>query len=147
VSVADPDRLPYLRSGLLFAGSGLDARNDGILTTEEVLGLDLSGVEWVVLSACDTGLGELRKIDGVLGLRRAFRMAGARTVIASLWPVDDRWAREWMEALYRARFVDRKSTPEAMQAASRAVLAELRSEGLEPLPRLWASFVAVGDSR
>lgn len=146
------DGLPFLRSGLVLAGAGASCAepapvNDGILTTEEVLGLDLSGVEWVVLSACDTGIGEIHGIDGVLGLRRAFRIAGARTVIASLWPVDDRWAREYMEALYRERFVDRRSTPEAMQAASRAVIAELRSEGLEPLPRWWASFVAVGDPR
>jgi CHAT domain-containing protein len=150
-AVAREDRLPFLRSGLVFAGaeaagSEANPENDGILTTEEVLGLDLSGVEWVVLSACDTGIGEIRGVEGVLGLRRAFRMAGARTVIGSLWPVEDLWAREWMEALYRARFVDRLSTPEAVRAASLAVLAELRLQGLETLPRRWASFVAVGDS-
>jgi CHAT domain-containing protein/tetratricopeptide (TPR) repeat protein len=145
------DRLPFLRSGLVLAGASAGGAapgdDDGILTTEEVLGLDLSGVEWVVLSACDTGLGEIRSGEGVLGLRRAFRMAGARTVIASLWPVEDRWAREWMEALYRARFVDRRSTAEAVRAASLAVLSKLRAEGEEPLPRRWASFVAVGDWR
>jgi CHAT domain-containing protein len=155
---ARTSQLPFLRSGLVFAGggalrsgavaetwAGAKADDDGIMTTEEVLGLDLSGVEWVVLSACDTGLGEIRHAEGVLGLRRAFRMAGARTVIGSLWPVEDRWAREWMEALYRARFLERLSTADAVRAASLTVLSTLRKEHLEPLPRRWASFSAVGD--
>ena len=139
--------LPSLRSGLVFASGTGDAKDDGILTTEEVLAMDLHGVEWVVLSACDTGVGELRRFEGVLGLQRAMRLAGARTVIASLWPVEDRWARAWMEVIYPARFEKGLSTAEAVRAACVERLARLRREGEAPFPRRWASFVAVGDWR
>ena len=72
-----------------------------MLTAEEVAALDLDGVEWAVRSACDTGLGEIRAGEGVFGLRRAFRIAGARTVMTSLWPVEDHAARVWMPRLHR----------------------------------------------
>ena len=75
-------------------------QEDGILTAEEVAALDLGGVEWAVLSACDTGVGEIKAGEGVFGLRRAFQIAGVRTVIMSLWAVDDQAARRWMRALY-----------------------------------------------
>ena len=63
--------------------------------------MDLSGVEWAVLSACDTGVGDWVAGEGVAGLRRAFQLAGARTVIMSLWAVGDRAAAQWMTELYR----------------------------------------------
>jgi len=89
---------PLLRSGLALAGanhrqSARSDEEDGILTAEEVASLDLDAAEWVVLSGCDTGVGDVRVGEGVLGLRRAFQEAGARTLIASLWPVDDREER------------------------------------------------------
>jgi CHAT domain-containing protein len=140
--------LPLLRSGLVFGGAPEAAsEDDGILTTEELQDLDLTGVDWVVLSACDTGIGEIRRFEGVLGLQRAMRLAGARTVVTSLWEVEDRWAGAWMEALYRARLDRGLSTAEAVRAASLEVLGDLRRTGEEPLPRRWASFVAVGDWR
>ena len=89
-STAQPPENPLLLSGLAFAGANrrLSApidQDDGILTAEEVASLDLQGVEWAVLSAWDTGLrGDFKAGEGVLGLRRAFQMAGARTVIMSL---------------------------------------------------------------
>ena len=76
-----------------------------MLTAEEVAALDLSGVEWAVLSGCDTGVGEVRAGEGVFGLRRAFQVAGVQTVIMSLWPVEDQATRQWMTTLYDSRFV------------------------------------------
>ena len=79
--------------------------DDGILTAEEIAGLDLSAAQWAVLSACDTGRGDLQAGEGVVGFRRAFQVAGARTVILSLWPVLDTVAADWMAELYRGKFV------------------------------------------
>ena len=74
---------------------------DGILTAEEIATLDLSGVEWEVLSAFDTAKGGSTTGEN---LRRAFQFAGVRTVIMSLWSVEDEATRQWMSALYRAHF-------------------------------------------
>src|SRR5204862_3843244 len=97
-------------------------QDDGILTAEEVTALNLRGVEWAVLSACDTGLGEVKAGEGVLGLRRAFQIAGARTVIMSLWAVDDEAVRTWMHALYEGRLQRRLSTADAMHQANLDIL-------------------------
>jgi CHAT domain-containing protein len=147
------DPSPLLLSGVAFAGANrrgeaaADARDDGILTAEEIAGLDLSSLEWAVLSACDTGTGKLDVSEGVLGLRRAFQAAGARTLITSLWSAEDRAAREWMRELYRARFLEGLGTAEAARKASRTVLALRRSGGRSTHPFYWAGFVAAGDWR
>jgi CHAT domain-containing protein len=120
---------------------------DGNLTAEEVSALDLEGVEWAVLSACETGLGALTAGEGVLGLRRAFQAAGARTVIMSLWSVEDRATRRWMEALYRARVGQQLDTADAVRQASLTVLRERRTRGQTTNPFYWAGFVAAGDWR
>ena len=93
---------PLLRSGLALAGANLrqDAHGDGILTAMEASGLDLWGTRLVTLSACDTGLGEVHNGEGVYGLRRAFVLAGAETLVMSLWPVSDSVSRETMVAYY-----------------------------------------------
>lgn len=143
---------PLLRAGLALSGANLRAKagkqeEDGILTAEEVASLNLEDTEWVVLSGCETAVGDVRAGEGVLGLRRAFEEAGARTLIASLWPVDDLDTREWMTALYRARFVDRKGTAESVRAADRKRLETRRAAGQSTHPFYWAGFVAVGDWR
>jgi CHAT domain-containing protein/tetratricopeptide (TPR) repeat protein len=157
-SIASTDELaagplvenPLLRAGLALAGAnhrgdaGPD-RDDGILTGEEIAGLDLSGAEWVVLSACDTGLGEIAAGEGILGLRRAFAVAGARTLIASLWSVDDTDALRWMQELYVERFSRGAPTAEAARAASLAVLRDYRARGQAASPFHWAAFVPTGD--
>ena len=109
--------------------------------------MNLSGVEWAVLSGCDTGAGEIRGGEGVLGLRRAFQEAGAKTVIMSLWPVEDEATRQWMTALYQGRLIKKLSTADAVQEASRSALQQRRSKGLTTHPFYWAAFVAAGDWR
>jgi CHAT domain-containing protein len=93
---------PLLRSGLALAGANLtrDPNGDGILTALEAAGLNLWGTKLVTLSACDTGVGEVRNGEGVYGLRRAFVLAGAETLVMSLWPVSDYMTREMMTAYY-----------------------------------------------
>jgi CHAT domain-containing protein/tetratricopeptide (TPR) repeat protein len=141
---------PLLLSGLALAGA--NRRNatgpqeeDGILTAEEVAAMDLTGVEWAVLSACESGVGELKAGEGVFGLRRAFQLAGTRSVIMSLWPVEDGATRRWMMALYRERFLKGRGTAESVRAASLRLLAECRSRHHSTHPFYWAGFVATGD--
>lgn len=145
-------RSPLVFSGLALAGANRRHRSvggidDGILTAEEVATLDLDGVEWAVLSACDTGLGSIKTGEGVFGLRRAFELAGARTVIMSLWSVEDRASRAWMRALYDGRLRAGLSTADALRQASRTILRERRAKGLGTHPFFWAGFVAAGDWR
>jgi CHAT domain-containing protein len=148
---ASPDSgNPLLLSGLALAGSNHrdlagPEEEDGILTAEEISALDLSGVQWAVLSACDTGVGEVKAGEGVFGLRRAFKTAGAGTLIMSLWSVDDESTLQWMRALYASRFVDDRPTAEAVRDACLEVLRSRREEGRSTHPFYWAAFVAVGD--
>lgn len=142
---------PLVLSGLALAGANHRDQaslreEDGILTAEEVTSLDLKGVQWVVLSACDTGVGRVEIGEGVLGLRRAFEIAGARTVIMSLWPVGDESTEQWMRELYRARS-DGLPTAEAVRRAGRSVLGALRRSGASTHPSSWGAFVAAGDWR
>ena len=143
---------PLVLSGLALAGANRRAEarpedDDGILTAEEIAALDLSGVDWAVLSACETGVGDVRAGEGVFGLRRAFQVAGARTLIMSLWSVEDEAARRWMRALYEGRFQRRLSTAEAVREASLTLLRERRAQGLSTHPFYWGAFVAAGDWR
>ncbi len=144
---------PLTRSGLALAGANqwqesTGGGNDGILTAQEVSALDLQGMQWAVLSACDTGIGELSDSgEGVFGLRRAFTLAGARTVISSLWPVNDEAASQWMKELYLQHWRRGVTTAEAVRAASRKVLDERRSHGKSDHPYYWAGFLATGQWR
>jgi CHAT domain-containing protein len=141
---------PLLLTGLAFAGAnhresaGPD-EEDGILTAEEVAALDLTGVELVVLSACDTGAGKIQAVEGVFGLRRAFRIAGAKKLITSLWAVEDEATRKWMKAFYRANFSKGLGTAESVRVASLEVLRERRKKNKSTHPFYWAGFVASGD--
>ncbi|HEX9824928.1 MAG TPA: tetratricopeptide repeat protein [Actinomycetota bacterium] len=137
---------PLLRSGLALAGANTfltsgtlppDAE-DGILTAEDVSGLDLLGTELVVLSACETGLGEVRVGEGVFGLRRAFVLAGARTLVMSLWKVPDVQTRELMEDFY-ARLKAGEPRAEALRQA------QLDLARTYPHPWFWGAFICQGD--
>jgi CHAT domain-containing protein/tetratricopeptide (TPR) repeat protein len=142
---------PLLRSGLALAGAntwlagheGLlpPEAEDGLLTAEDVTGLDLVGTELVVLSACDTGLGEIQAGEGVFGLRRAFVLAGAQTLVMSLWKVPDADTTELMERFY-SNLVDRRmDTAEALRCAQ----LEMRRRNASVFR--WGAFVCQGHSR
>lgn len=137
--VAPPN--PLLRSALLFAGAGQpgEAAMAGTLTGLEAAGLDLAGTELVVLSACETGRGTIRKGEGVYGLRRALLVAGAESLLSSLWRVSDQATRDLMVSLYQGllRGLGRAA---ALQGAERAVRAR------RPHPYYWAPFVLFGRS-
>jgi len=134
---------PLLHSGLVFAGGSRGAAQS-ILTAQQVASLDLGGVDWAVLSACNTGNGELQDGEGVLGLQRAFRMAGAHSVIMTLWSVDDDGTRQFMHELYRQRLGRRSSTAVALWDSSRNLLLERRAAHKSTHPWYWAGFVASG---
>lgn len=143
---------PLLLSGLALAGANqrgtaAPGAEDGILTAEEIAALGLSGVEWAVLSACETGVGELRSGEGLFGLRRAFQIAGARSLILSIWPVEDEASRQWMKTLYRNRLGRGMTTARAVHEASREQLLKRRAAGQSTHPFYWAGFVAAGDWR
>ena len=97
-----------------------------------------------VLSACETGLGELRAGEGVYGLRRAFQVAGARTVVSALWPVADNYEADILSGLYDRRG---QTLPMSLRQSQLAVIENLRSRGRPDHPVTWAAFVAVGDWR
>jgi CHAT domain-containing protein/tetratricopeptide (TPR) repeat protein len=137
---------PMYCSGLVLAGaetilSGGRApmeAEDGLLTAADVIGMDLRGTELVVLSACETALGEIRIGEGVLGLRRAFTIAGARTLVMSCWKVDDSVTAELMEIFYRSLVA---GAPKATSLRS----AQLQIKTRYKHPFYWAPFILQGD--
>src|SRR6185312_957094 len=132
---------PLLRSGLALAGANLagDARGDGILTALEAASLDLWGTNLVTLSACDTGVGEVRDGEGVYGLRRAFMLAGAETLVMSLWPITDSVAGDTMLGYY-ARLRAGIGRGDALRQAK---LAILRRPAMRH-PYYWGGFIQSG---
>jgi CHAT domain-containing protein len=132
---------PLLRAGLALAGAnsrhGPD--DDGILTALEASGLNLWGTKLVTLSACDTGVGEIRSGEGVYGLRRAFVLAGAETLVMTLWPVSDAVARQPMAAFYASL----RAGAGRGEALRQAKLAMLKQKARQH-PFYWASFILSG---
>jgi CHAT domain-containing protein/tetratricopeptide (TPR) repeat protein len=133
---------PLLRSGLALAGVNTWLRHgtppeeaeDGLLTAEDVTGLDLLDTELVVLSACETGLGEVRVGEGVFGLRRAFVLAGAKTLVMSLWKVPDVATAVLMVRFYENLLQNEMERDEALREAQRylrqVTVGEIRAEWL-----------------
>jgi len=143
---------PLLRSGLALSGFNRrseagDGQEDGVLTAEEISSLDLSATQWAVLSACESGRGAIEVGEGVLGLQRAFRVAGVDTIIMSLWAVDDDSTASWMEELYEARLARGRDTADCVREAGLALLTRRRAAGLSESPFYWGAFVGSGDAR
>jgi CHAT domain-containing protein/tetratricopeptide (TPR) repeat protein len=117
-------RNPLTQTGLVLAGANRPARREsdhGILTAEAVVGLDLSGLELAVLSACETGLGEAQAGEGVFGLQRAFHLAGTKNVVASLWKVDDQATAALMAVFYHQLWVKKRPPIQALRDAQLAL--------------------------
>ncbi len=136
---------PLLRSGLVMAGGdGMrgDGVDDGVITARELSAVDLYGTRLAVLSACETGLGEVQAGDGVFGLRRALVLAGAESQVMSLWQVSDDATRALMIAFYR-----RLLAGQGRSQALRGARLELIAGGELSHPWYWAAFIPSGDWR
>jgi hypothetical protein len=137
---------PMIRSGLILAGgnhawkSGKPLKpdmEDGILTAYEISQMNLAATELVVLSACETGLGDIQGNEGVYGLQRAFKVAGAKYLIMSLWQVPDFQTQELMTSFYSKWLEGKMSIPDAFRSAQ----GEMREKYKNPY--FWAGFVLV----
>jgi tetratricopeptide (TPR) repeat protein/CHAT domain-containing protein len=142
---------PLLRSGIVMAGANTIGDKeatakveDGWVTAEEIALLNLRGTDLVVLSACQTGLGEVKSGEGVFGLRRAFLYAGARTLVTSLFEVPDKDTRDLMQHFYSGLKAGQGKLS-ALHTAQNRLLQSRRRTGGAAHPFYWASFVMVGD--
>ena len=133
------------RSGLLMAGAENALNNDlpdnvedGLLTAQEIAQLDLNKLDMVVLSACETALGDITKGEGVFGLQRGFKKAGAQSLLMSLWEVDDKATSMLMTAFYQ-NWLNGKSKHEALELAKQTVRSH--TEWGWDKPMYWAAFI------
>ena len=129
---------PLLRSGLALAGA--NQRSDGILTALEASGLNLWGTKLVVLSACDTGIGEIKSSEGVYGLRRSLVLAGAESQTMSLWAVSDRSTRDLMISYYK-NLTNGQGRGDSLRQAQLQILKSKSHSH----PYYWASFIQTGE--
>ena len=135
---------PLLRSGIALAGANqpnADPKDDGYLTALEVAQLSWEGTDLVVISACESGLGDLQVGEGVYGLKRAIAVAGARSSLLSLWKVDDSATAAFMESFYK-RLKEGKGKAEALAETQK----EFRSHPIAMWrePYVWAAFQLSG---
>jgi CHAT domain-containing protein len=131
---------PMLRSGIVLAGANAslkEGRDDGMVSAEKILGLNLRGTDLVVLSACETGVGDVKNGEGVFGLKRAFILSGAKTLVMSLWSVPSMETTELMTAFY-GLLSEGKTKAEALREAKLDMMRK------HPNPYYWGAFVLNG---
>lgn len=149
ISVNSPINSPLFKSGIYLTGASVTfsrfingiptlPENDGILTAYEAMNLDLSRTQLVVLSACESGLGDIENGEGVYGLQRAFMVAGARNIITSLTKVDDAATSELMVHFYK-KFTETNRVSESLKYAQ----LKLREKYKEP--KVWGAFILTGN--
>ena len=134
---------PLMRSGLVFASANdvwskqtkNDSIEDGVLTAQEVSSIDMRKTNLVVMSACETGLGDIKGSEGVYGLQRAFKMAGVDFMIMSLWQVPDKETEEFMASFYK-KLIKQKDIKKSFAATQKEMRAKYD-------PYFWAAFVLI----
>jgi len=126
---------PMLRSGLVL--SNVDNQDDNILTALEIAQMDLSDTELIVMSACETGLGDIHYNQGVFGLQKALKTAGAKNIVMSLWKVPDRQTKTFMTTFYKEWITKKVDIRTAFLNAQR----QMKNRFYDPY--MWAGFVLI----
>lgn len=134
---------PGAAGGIALAGANGSppGAGDGVLTVDELARLDLSQCELAVLSACETGLGTISAGDGLLGLRRSLRLAGARRSLTSIWRVDDQATLRCMQLFYNGLWSSSRQPAAALREAQLALLRAARADTGQALVGTWGAFV------
>ena len=136
-----------LKSGIVLAGANhpeLNPQDDGYLTALEISKLNWIGTELVVISACESGLGDIESGEGVYGIKRSISVAGARSSLLSLWKVQDSATAAFMESFYK-KLINKEGRADALASTQK----EFRNHPIEAWrhPNVWAAFQLSGDWR